>query len=175
VIRSGWGASPQDVSFLKERGTAHRRVYAVNFDDREGHRRHALAVADRDHLTGGWTAYAGTASGYYGEHDPWRSNEPRINLASGWGDSGYCGAGTVHSAGFPIASVRLTFANGITLEDEDEAGVVLFATEERVEIPVIVEFLDLNGQVLARRVEMAGAAAWRREVHERLREVGGLE
>jgi hypothetical protein len=46
------------------------------------------------------------------------------------------------------ALARLRFADGTTLEDSVDSGVVLFMTEASVRLPATVEILDGTGSVL---------------------------
>ncbi|MDQ6948793.1 MAG: hypothetical protein M3256_21675 [Actinomycetota bacterium] len=46
------------------------------------------------------------------------------------------------------ARARLLFADGTTLEDAVDAGIVLFMTEAPVRLPATVEILDRTGSVL---------------------------
>jgi len=46
------------------------------------------------------------------------------------------------------ARARLLFADGTTLEDAVDAGIVLFMTEAPVRLPATVEILDGTGSVL---------------------------
>jgi hypothetical protein len=143
------------VVFVKERGLPRRRLFAVNFDDDGGQPWHWLVAAEQDDQTGSWTAHAvAGGGGSWGRHDPWHASEPRINLAGGWGANGYYGGGAIHSAGAEVARVRLIFANGLSLEDDAEGDLALFLTDQQVDIPITVEFLDAAGSVLARRVEL---------------------
>jgi hypothetical protein len=154
----GIGADPASVVFLKERGTSNRRLYAVNFDDHQGQPWHWLVAAEQDEHTGSWTArrVAG-GGGSWGQHDPWHASEPRLNFCGAWGGeglikTGFHGGGEVHRAGADVARVRLTFANGVALEDDAEADLSLCLTDQRVEMPVTIEFFDSAGNLLARQV-----------------------
>jgi hypothetical protein len=80
--------------------------------------------------------------------DPARAH-PWIDFGAwGWPQF-FCGGGKVIGAGSERArQARLRFANGTTLEDTIDAGIVLFITEVPVQMPVTVEILDGTGAML---------------------------
>jgi hypothetical protein len=115
---------------------------------------HWLVAAELDEQTGGWSArHVAGGGGRFGQHDLWRSREPRINLAAGWNADGYYGGGAIHPAGFGVTRVRLMFPNGVRLEDDAVGGLALFLTQQEVEMPVTVDFLGATGRTLGRREE----------------------
>ena len=171
VVRpAGFGADPSGVVFLKERGIPGRRLFAVNFDDDGGHSWHWLVAAEQDEQSSGWRArLVAGGGGSFGQHDPWRAGEPRINLAGGWGANGYYGGGAIYTAERAVARVRLTFVNGVRLEDDGEGDLALFLTDQWVEIPITVQFFDPEGRVLAGRVEVEQVRARLDQLHRRRR------
>jgi hypothetical protein len=87
----------------------------------------------------------------------WRSSpsrtEPWVNLAGWWGPDRFYAGGEVLSAD-DITHVRLTTRDGIVLEDDTKAGIVLFLTARTVELPVTLELLDTTGQVVASQLAL---------------------
>lgn len=159
VLLGDLGADPATVEFLKERGTKHRRLYAVNCNDDTEKRWHWFVAAEYDRQSGAWSAHrlAG-GGGHFGDHDPWRSKDPRLNLAGTWGANGFDGGGAIYRAGAEVARVRLTFANGVTVEDDAEGDIAVFHTDEQVEVPATLEFLDSVGKLLSSRAQLEQSA-----------------
>jgi hypothetical protein len=50
--------------------------------------------------------------------------------------------------------VRLRAANGTVLEDTVEDGLVLFLTDDAVQVPIAAELLDRSGHVLSQHIAM---------------------
>lgn len=48
--------------------------------------------------------------------------------------------------------MRLTTHDGTILDDDTEAGIVLFLTDRTIEVPVGLELLDGSGRVVAHQV-----------------------
>jgi hypothetical protein len=84
-----------------------------------------------------------------GDHDPPRDH-PWINFGAwGWPRS-FCGGGRVIGTDSELAArARLQFADGTTLEDTVDVGVVLFLTDDPIRLPATVAITDLAGSVLA--------------------------
>ena len=79
-----------------------------------------------------------------------RRATPWVNLGGGgWPDRFYAG-GRIDRAGMDVARVELRFTNGVTLEDDTEAGVALFVTEETVLVPATAVLYSVAGGVVAR-------------------------
>jgi hypothetical protein len=139
------------VRCLKQRSSERRRVYFVTFDGSipaRGAELHSFdyvvaLVRDKD---GGWRAI-GTAGGA-GSLPP-RSN-PWINLAGGNGADCFYAGGRIDKAGVDVCRARLSFADGVALEDDAENGVALFITDEPVSTPATVELYDSHGERVAR-------------------------
>lgn len=73
---------------------------------------------------------------------PWAS----LASAQAWGLArSFCVFGEVIEKDFPIKTVRLVCANGFTVEDQVEQGLVLFISKEVIEHPVWVELYDEGG------------------------------
>ena len=49
--------------------------------------------------------------------------------------------------------MRATTDDGTTLDDDTEAGIVLFLSDRTIEVPVALELLDASGRVVAEQVE----------------------
>lgn len=74
---------------------------------------------------------------------------PRAALAcvQGWGMiQSFCAFGEVIEKDLPIKTVRLVSANGLTLEDQVEQGLVLFIKNDDVlDLPIWAELYDEKG------------------------------
>ena len=85
--------------------------------------------------------------------DPHRTR-PWVNFCAGFGPQDFSGGGHVVGDGAEkAASVRLSFANGIVIEDTVDNGVVLFFEPRAVVAPANVSVIDGNGATLASYVE----------------------
>jgi hypothetical protein len=139
------------VRCLKQRSSGSRRVYFVTFDGSIPARRAELhsfdyVVAVHRDKDGGWRAIgaAGGAGGLPPRPSPW------INLAGGSGGDHFYAGGRIDNAGVDIKRVRLSFADGVALEDDAENGVALFITDGPVSMPAAAELYDSAGERVAR-------------------------
>lgn len=142
VMSAGPRARPGSVCLLKDRSIAGRRLYAVAYEGLDGHpQRYLIGVEEEP---SGWvTCGAAGGSGY-----PLRCTRPWVNLGGWWGTGRFYAGGDVVAAD-GACSVRLTTADGVVLEDDTQAGVVLFLADCTVEVPVRVELLDRAGATIA--------------------------
>lgn len=150
-------ADPSTIRFVKHRESERRHLYFVTFDGTipqigpDSHPFSYIYPVERD-LHGDWRVRGGAG----GAGDQPRRATPWVNLAGGgWPDQFYAG-GRIHNAGIDIARVELRFANGITLEDDTEAGVALFITDQPVEIPATLALLDRDGNDVSTRRPFPG-------------------
>jgi hypothetical protein len=139
-----FSAIPDTIRCLKQRAIAGRRLYEVTFESQQpspAQWQWLIAAEQEDH---GWVARGG--AGGAGESP--RRNEPWVNLAAWWGPDRFYAGGEVLSDQ-PIARVRLTSRDGTMLEDDTEAGVVLFLTDRTIDLPVTLELCDITAHDLA--------------------------
>jgi hypothetical protein len=137
------------IHFLKERIIPGCQLHAVAFEDEFGQHFHAYFALGQD-LTSTWHMSGATLSeGDPGTHDPVH-NQPWVSLfgGGGYGNDFYAG-GYVNAIGAAIESVHLVSDNGIVLKDSVENGLVLFVTDQPVEMPVKAELYDQTGQLVA--------------------------
>jgi hypothetical protein len=150
-LRSGFvtggppaSASPESLRFLKERRGATQTVFVVTYTD-DGGLDHLDIVGVRQQPDGGW-AFSGGAGGSGGSPD---RDQPWINLAGWWSEDHLCAGGQIAGAGSErVRHVRLTFQDGITVEDDTEHQVALFLVEQGVQRPVVASLLDAEGNVI---------------------------
>jgi len=146
----GFEADLATVRFVKERASEHRRLYYVTFDgalvlDEQRMPTHFAYVYPVEKHLRGWRVSGGSGGG----GDELSVREPWVNLSGGgWPDHFYAG-GSVLDAGIEIARVRLTCGNNVVLEDDTAGGVVLFITEQRVELPAAIALYDPAGARVA--------------------------
>ncbi len=141
----GMGADVATIQFLKERRISRRQVHAVTFTDADAHRMRftyylAQDGADNWRVDG---AAGGSADG-----DPIRAT-PWANVGGGGWPANFYAGGAVVDNGLDVARMRLIAANGTIMEDTVDAGVVLFVTDQHVELPLQAELYDRTGQMVA--------------------------
>ncbi len=132
------------MQFVKERRGRGHQVHFLRFSTKAGdQRRFVVGVVQRP--DGQWEVSGGAGGG--GDDPP--RDHPWINFGA-WGfPRFFCGGGTVVGVDSERAlRVLLRFANGTTLEDTVDAGVVLFMTENPVRLPATVEMVDATGSLL---------------------------
>jgi hypothetical protein len=142
-----FSAREPTIRLLKARSAGRLRLYAVAFDDQDG--QPVRMVVGAEQHEDGWGA-SGSAGG--GGESP-RRGRPWVNLAAWWGRDRFCAGGEVVEAD-DVRSVRLTTRDGFVLEDDVEAGVVLFLADRRVEVPVVLELHDGSGEPIASQVDI---------------------
>ncbi len=145
LAHGGSGADPATVRFVKSRAFPGCQLHEADFTARDGRARHLL-VRTWQQPDGSWTADpVGGGSG----SEPLRSG-PWVNFAAGWNARQFTAGGHVTGQGAEAAClVRLTFADGTTLEDTVDNGVVLFFTSPGPAVPVRVEIHGPAASVLA--------------------------
>jgi hypothetical protein len=146
----GLDARPETIQFGKMRALARRQVHAVTFTTQAGRRMRFICCVRQDGV-GAWQFAGGAGGG--ADSGPHRGY-PWVNLGGGgWLQQFYAG-GQVLEEGAEVARVRLRAANGTVLEDTVEDGVVLFLTDDAVQMPVAAELLDGSGHVLSQHIAM---------------------
>ena len=150
------------VRFVKYRDTPTRRLYFVTFQGSIPHLGPELHSLSELYLVeqepdGNWAATGGAG----GNDQDMSRGTPWVNLAGGgWRErehnlvralpGRFYAGGRVHGAGIDVAHVELRFADGVVLEDDTDAGVVLFITDEELQLPATVILLDrTRGEVAA--------------------------
>src|SRR5581483_2583496 len=126
----GMGAKAETVRFVKERSLPRRQVHFVTFKDEEEREMHFACSVTQDEQ-GEWK-FRGSAGGGGGgkivREQPW------ANLAGSWPYDFYAG-GYVIDNGLDVVRVRLTASNGVVMEDSVDDGIVLFLSDQMVEVP----------------------------------------
>jgi hypothetical protein len=79
-----------------------------------------------------------------------RAARPWVNFAAGWNAHLFAASGHLTGEDAETAHLaRLTFADGTTIEDVPDNGVVLFYASRGVVFPARVEILTAAGDLLA--------------------------
>jgi len=155
VSPSGWmsatgggggpGADPATIVFQKTRVLPTCQMHQVGFTNHRGIPEEMVIRTWQD-PDGSW-AVAPCGGGSPG---PSRRSKPWVNFAAGFGADGFTAGGRIVGIGSAQAHlVRLTFADGFTMEDLEQDGVVLFFEPRRVVFPADVAILDRHGNLLA--------------------------
>ncbi|MGH2502256.1 MAG: hypothetical protein ACRDID_07045, partial [Ktedonobacterales bacterium] len=146
-------ARPDTIHFGKLRQTATRQLHVVTFENTAGLRMR-LYCCVRSTAAGGWLFDGGAGGGVGGE--PQRS-QPWVNMGGGGGPNSFYAAGRVLADGGTTALVRLHAANGVALEDSvGDDRIVLFLSDNDVQVPLEVELWDAAGRLVARHQAMTG-------------------
>ncbi len=130
--------------FLRERTVAsipgRMMIAATNEERAQG--QIFICYLEQD-ACGDWR-YSGGASTSFGAI----SDQPRVHLGGGgWPDHFHVG-GYVTTNMQDIVRVRLTGINGIEVEDAPENGILLFFTDQKIEIPLLAELYNRSGQLV---------------------------
>jgi hypothetical protein len=145
-----YGAQPRSVRVLKQRDLPGRQLCAVAFTTEEG-REVFCACELRQQDDGSWSVHGSAGGGLGGPPGttPWAN----LGGSPGGHASGCYFGGLVQ--GDPtgeVTRVRLVSADGATLDDTVEEGVVLFLGEGPVGLPLSAELYDQAGKVVERHV-----------------------
>lgn len=156
VRRGGPAADPSTIAFQRTRSLPTCQMHQVGFTNHMGIVETLVIRTWKE--ADGSVVVAPVGGGAPG---PSRRTKPWVNFTAGFGADGFTAGGDVVGRGSDQAhTVRLTFADGLVLEDtaDETAGnrVVLFFEPRGVAFPADVEILDARGQVLAAYREFDG-------------------
>lgn len=138
----------KSVRVLSERRAGDRCAVALTVEDRSGERYQVIRVLVRE--DGAWRfgrGFEGPERTLPGKPDPY------VSLGAYPGSKFFAG-GTVQSAEFDVARVRLVWDDGQVLEDQVENGVVLFFGSRESLDPATAEFLDRDGRLIGTHVTL---------------------
>lgn len=141
----GFAARPETFRFLKVRALAHRQLHFVTFRDAQDFERSMTCYVVEDG-NGIWQLQG--ASGGGSAHTM-QSPTPLVSLGGGGWPSAFYAGGYVYSNDLDIVRVRLVGNNNVVLEDSVEHGIVLFLSEQLVEVPIQALLYDRHGTVVA--------------------------
>jgi hypothetical protein len=132
--------------FLREKtipGVPGRMMLAATNEER-AHGQILICYLEQDAI-GNWR-YSGGASTSLGA----LSSHPRVHLGGGGWPNHFHVGGYVITNAQDITRVKLTGINGIEVEDTPENGILLFFTDQKIEIPLLAELYDRTGNVVTR-------------------------
>jgi hypothetical protein len=138
----------ESVRVLSERRAGDQYAVALTVEDRSGECYRVIRVLVREdgvwRLGGGFEGPDGTLPG---------KPDPYVSLGVYPGSKFFAG-GTVQSAEFDIARVRLAWEDGQMLEDRVENGVVLFFGSRESLDPATAEFFNSDGRLIGTHVTL---------------------
>lgn len=140
---AGKGAKTATIQFLKQRSLPHDQVHAITFEDEAGLKWDFFCSIAQDER-GFWHM---SRSGCVRQGMMQRTSRtfPWVHLVGGSGESYLWAGGYVTDKATDAQRVRLITKNGLTLEDSVQDGIVLFQTDQHVEIPAQVEVYTGSG------------------------------
>lgn len=152
--RGGEGADRATIEFVKTNMFPSCQLHWVSFVDWAGRSMNLLVRTWRGD-DGVWSV--SPCGGGAGDHP--RRSRPWVNFVAGFGPDTLVGGGSVVGDGAERAHlVRLTFSNGIVIEDTTEGGVILYFEPRRVVTPAEADILVADGTSLVRYAEFGGFA-----------------
>lgn len=141
----GLGAQVGTIRFFQERLLPHRQIHEVTFEGEAGQLQHWFCFVVQEQQ-GGWRMVGG-ANIANAKHSPVRDH-PWINLAGGGWEDQFWAGGRVLDNGLDVVRVRLISKNGQVLEDLVQDGLVLFISDQKIQMPVQVELYDRAGNLV---------------------------
>ena len=152
-----WGADPATITFQRTRVLPTCQMHSVAYTLGGGG---PMAGTPMEEVIRTWQQPDGSwvvaPVGGGSSPGPYRPS-PWINFTAGLGPGGFSAGGRVEGIGSDRAhTVRLTFADGLVMEDAVEHGIVLFFEPSGVTFPASVEIVDDSGRSLAAYTEFDG-------------------
>lgn len=149
-------ANLSTVQFLKARIHSGRQLHIVTFQDQKGQQWDFTFLVTQDE-EGAW--YVQRSTGEIRTRAKYKQspNQPQVRLNGGPGTSvatdrpaeySFLAWGDILN-GNDVAVVRLISANGLILEDRVQDGLVLFARDQEVLVPLQAELYNHDGQLIS--------------------------
>ena len=135
------------LQFLKERSIPGRCVYIVAVEDTQGYTMHFTCYVEQD-SRGDWQFRGAAGDGIVGSNPGPVFERAWANLGGGGMPYHFYAGGFVANHEHNVARVRLNAKNGTTVEDTVEDGMVLFLTDQRVDLPIEAELFTADGQLI---------------------------
>lgn len=154
VAGGGPGADPSTIVFERTRVLPTCHMHSVSFINHRG-LAEVSVIRTWQEPDGSW-AIAPLGGGGRGRgRGPSRRPKPWVNFTAGFGPDGFAAGGDVEGTGSDQArTVRLTFTDGLVMEDAVENRIALFSEPRGVTFPADAEILD------AHRVRLASYKAF---------------
>jgi hypothetical protein len=145
-VGGGLDAQKGTIRFFQERRLPDRQLHEITFEDQAGQQQHWLCFVIQD-PQGGWHMVGGANYSNDPRHSP-VCPHPWVNLAGGGWEDEFWAGGLVLNSGLDIERVRLTSKNGRVLEELIRDNLVLFITDQKIQVPVQVELYDRTGSLV---------------------------
>ncbi len=130
------------IRFIRERSLPDQQVHFVIIEKKDGQQEYWFCCMRRDSLNHWEFAGGGEV---YKKEEILENSFLMLNLASIRQKNGFWAGASFLNSRFGVERVRLSFREGIVLEDTVQSDVVLFITDEAVTRPVQAEFYDRTG------------------------------
>ncbi|GCE05452.1 hypothetical protein [Dictyobacter aurantiacus] len=127
--------------FLKERSLPGRRVYIVVFENEQGKEVYFTCYVEED-ARGNWQFRGAAGDGLMGSDPGPVVERAWANLGGGGMPDHFYAGGLVADHDQNVTRVRLIAKNGTSMEDKVEDGMVLFLSDQRVDLPIQAELYD---------------------------------
>ncbi|GCE19485.1 hypothetical protein [Dictyobacter kobayashii] len=135
------------LQFLKERSLPGRRAYIVVFENEQGSEVYFTCYVEED-SQGNWQFRGAAGDGIMG-HNPGPVVERAwANLGGGGMPDHFYAGGFVADHEQNVARVRLIAKSGTMVEDKVENGMVLFLSDQHVDLPIQAELYDAAGTLI---------------------------
>jgi hypothetical protein len=140
-------ASQKTLRFLKERSIEGRRVYITVMEDEHQKKLHITCYVEQD-AQGNWQFRGAAGDGIMGGSPGPVVEQAWANLGGGGMPNHFYAGGFVANHQNNIARVRLVCQNGTIIEDRVDDNMVLFLTDQRVELPILAELYNDEGKLV---------------------------
>lgn len=140
-------AKNKTLRFLKERSLPGRQVFIVVFENEQGKEVYFTCYVEED-SQGDWQFRGAAGDGIMGSNPGPVVERAWANLGGGGMPDHFYAGGLVADHDQNVARVRLIAKNGTNIEDQVEDGMVLFLSDQRVELPIQAELYDATGSLI---------------------------
>jgi hypothetical protein len=141
------GTPEKTLRFLKERSIPGRQVFIAVFEDGHNQKMHFTCYVEQD-KHGNWQFRGAAGDGIMGGNPGPVVEQAWANLGGGGMPDHFYAGGFVANHGKDVARVRLVSKNGTTIEDDVTDDMVLFLTDQRVDLPILAELYDRAGNLI---------------------------
>ncbi|GCE27091.1 hypothetical protein KDA_25750 [Dictyobacter alpinus] len=135
------------LQFLKERSLPGRKAYIVVFENEQGHEIYFTCYVEQD-AQELWQFRGAAGDGSMGSTPGPVMEQAWVNLGGGGMPDHFYAGGLVADHDRHVARVRLVAKNGTIIEDQVENGLVLFISEQPINLPILAELYDDTGALI---------------------------
>jgi hypothetical protein len=144
---SNQGATYKTLRFLKERSIPGRQVHIVVFENGQGNEMHFTCYVEQN-AQGNWQFRGAAGDGIMGSSPGPVVERAWANLNGGGMPNHFYAGGFVADHGEGVTMVRLIAKSGTTVEDTVEEGMVLFLTDQAIDLPIEAELYNQEGKLV---------------------------